>query len=240
MPTVPELVIERARAIAAWALNVGADDIQFADGIFSAKSTNETLNLTQVASMSYGRPDLPIELGLGLEAVGYFDATPPNYPNGCHVVEVEVDPETGVTTVERYTTIDDVGRVMNPLLLDGQVHGGVAQGLGEVLGEKLHYDETGQILSGSFMDYSLPRASIVPRIVTGNHNVPTDTNPLGAKGGAETGIVGCLPATIGAIRDALTPYDVTDIPLPATPDVIWRLIDQAKNAPKRTPEIAKA
>ncbi len=233
-------VIERATAIAAWALKLDLDDIQFADGLFTAKSTNETLSLAQVAAMSYGRPDLPIELGLGLEAVGYFDATPPNYPNGCHVVEVEVDPETGTTTVVRYTTIDDVGRVMNALLLDGQVHGGVAQGLGEVLGECLHYDETGQIVTGSFLDYGLPRANIIPPIVTGNHNVPTDSNPLGAKGGAETGIVGCLPATIGAIRDALEPYDIADIPLPATPDAIWRLIDHARKAPSRIHENAKA
>ncbi len=106
--------------------------------------------------------------------------------------------------------------------------------------ECLHYDETGQIVTGSFLDYGLPRANIIPPIVTGNHNVPTDSNPLGAKGGAETGIVGCLPATIGAIRDALEPYDIADIPLPATPDVIWRLIDQARKAPLRTHENAKA
>ena len=157
--------------------------------------------------------------------------TPPGgtFPNGCHVAEVEIDPETGACALTRYAVVDDVGRIVNPLLLEGQVHGGVAQGAGQALFERVVYDRaSGQLVSGSFMDYVMPRADDLPPFAVGNHDVPSKNNPLGIKGAGEAGTVGALPAVMNAVNDALTPLGIRHFEMPATPERLWRAIRDAR------------
>ncbi|WP_284163757.1 xanthine dehydrogenase family protein molybdopterin-binding subunit [Frigidibacter sp. SD6-1] len=224
-----DALIGRATRLAALYLKVDPGAVRFDAGLFSAETTNDTLSLKDLARMSYSRADTPMEIGLGLEGVGYFDAKPQNYPSGCHMAEVEIDPQTGFTEIRRFLCVDDVGTVINPLLLDGQVHGGFAQAMGEVFKEEAIHDAAGQLLTSSFMDYGLPKAQEVPRIETLFQGTPTDTNPLGAKGGAEVGIVGGVSALKLALRDALAPLGISDIPMPATPARLWALIDAAQS-----------
>ena len=154
-----------------------------------------------------------------------------NFPNGCHVCEVEIDPETGTVEVVDYSVVDDVGTVLNPLLLKGQIHGGVAQGLGQAVMERVVFDPgSGQNLSGSFMDYAMPRAADICAIRVAANPVPTATNPLGVKGAGEAGTVGALPAVTGAILDALAPLGVDALPMPAAPETVWRAIAAAGGA----------
>ena len=149
----------------------------------------------------------------------------PTFPNGCHICEVEIDPETGETALGRYTVVDDIGTVINPLLAAGQIHGGVAQGAGQALSEDVVYDpDSGQLLTGTLMDYGIPRADTLPRVNVDFSPVPSPTNPLGAKGVGEGGTVASTPTVMNAILDALTPLGATDVPMPATPERIWRAI----------------
>jgi carbon-monoxide dehydrogenase large subunit len=165
----------------------------------------------------------------GLVANAVYDLRIPNYPNGCHICEVEIDEETGATEIVRYTVVDDVGNVLNPLLLKGQIKGGVAQGVGQMLLEDICFDpQSGQNLSGSFMDYAMPHAADFCPIEIKSNPVPTKTNPLGVKGAGEAGCVGALPAVANAIVDALTIFGVRDIAMPATPERIWRAIAEGK------------
>jgi carbon-monoxide dehydrogenase large subunit len=159
--------------------------------------------------------------------------TPPavTFPNGCQVCEVEIEEATGALRIVRHTVVDDVGRMVNPLLVKGQIHGGVVQGLGQALFEDLVYDaETGQLLSGSFMDYAMPRADDVPLFEVDSHEVPTRINPLGAKGVGEAGTVGAIPALVNAVHDALAPLGVRHLDMPMTPERIWRAIQEANSA----------
>ena len=159
----------------------------------------------------------------GLTAQAVYNATVQNYPNGCHVVEVEIDRETGEVDVVAYNVVDDVGTVMNPMLLKGQVQGGVGQGLGQALMEDVRYDaESGQLMTSSFLDYCMPRADDFSMIEVKSNRVPTRTNPLGVKGAGEAGNVGALPAVVNAVVDALSEFGVTHIEMPATPERIWR------------------
>jgi carbon-monoxide dehydrogenase large subunit len=170
------------------------------------------------------------KIGMGLEAVATYDPIP-SCPNGCHVAEVEIDRDTGAVTLARYVAVDDVGVALNPMLVDGQVHGGVAQGVGQCLMEHVAYDpDSAQLLSGSFMDYGMPRADDLPFIEVALHEVPAKTNPLGVKGVGEAGSVGALPAVMNAILDALRPLGVTDIDMPATPERVWRAIKETRAA----------
>jgi carbon-monoxide dehydrogenase large subunit len=146
------------------------------------------------------------------------------FPNGCHIVELEIDPETGVVSIDRYTTVNDFGTLVNPLLVQGQAHGGVVQGIGQALMERTSYSEDGQLLSGSYSDYALPRASDVPSIGFASHAVPTRTNPLGAKGCGEAGCAGSLPAVMNAVVDALSARGIHHIDMPATPEAIWHAL----------------
>jgi carbon-monoxide dehydrogenase large subunit len=154
-------------------------------------------------------------------------AEKPTFPNGCHVCEVEVDPETGTTDVVRYTVVDDVGVMINPLLVKGQIHGGIVQGLGQVFGEEVVYDENGQLLTASFMDYRMPRADTLPSFNIDSHAVPTTVNRLGVKGAGEAGTVGALAAGINAVVDALSPLGIRHIDMPATPLRVWEAIQKA-------------
>jgi carbon-monoxide dehydrogenase large subunit len=218
-------VVAKARKIAAHALEAAEDDIEFADGSFRVVGSDRVVSLQDVAQAAYVPSRLPEGLETGLYEVASFSPEIPNFPNGCHVCEVEIDPETGATRVLRYVVVDDVGTVINPLTLAGQIHGGVAQGIGQAFTEQLLYDErSGQLLTGSFMDYGLPRADEVCSFEMEENPVPTKTNPLGVKGAGEAGNVGALAAIMNAVVDALAPLGIAHIDMPATPEKVWRAI----------------
>ncbi len=224
-------VVERGREIAAYLLEAARDDIAFDAGAFAVAGTDRSVGIVDVAKAAYAPFGFPAELGLGLEGVGDYAAGRGNFPNGCQIAEVEVDPETGAVDLVRLSAVDDVGRALNPLLLDGQIHGGIAQGAGQALLEDMVYDrDTGQLLTGSLMDYAMPRADDLPAFALAMHDVPTSTNPLGVKGAGETGTVGAAPAIVHAILDALSPFGATDIAMPATPERVWRAIRGLANA----------
>jgi carbon-monoxide dehydrogenase large subunit len=230
-------IIEKGKRIAAHLLEASAQDIDFKDGTFSIVGTDRRIDLATLAKAAYGAMKLPAELGVGLEGVGGFNPDAPNYPNGCHICEVEIEVETGRVRIDRYSAVDDVGRAINPLLLEGQVHGGVTQGIGQALLEAIVFDEdSGQMVSGSFMDYAMPRADDVPSFTVGLHDVPCRTNPLGVKGAGEAGCVGAPPAVINAILDALRPLGVKDIAMPATPQRVWQAIRDASRRERHTGE----
>ena len=159
------------------------------------------------------------------------EAVPSAFPNGCHVAEVEIDPDTGVIEVVKYASVNDFGTVINPMLVEGQMHGGVVQGIGQALMEHTVYDEDGQLLTGSYMDYAMPRASDVPSFVTVHHPVPAKTNPLGVKGCGEAGCAGALVSVMNAVVDALSEYGIRHIDMPATPERVWQTIRRAQAAP---------
>jgi carbon-monoxide dehydrogenase large subunit len=222
-------VIAKGKRLAAHLLEAAAEDIAFQDGKFAVAGTDRAILLVDVAKASFAPMGLPSEFGIGLEGSGAFTPKQQNFPNGCHVCEVEVDPETGEVDIVAYTAVDDVGRAINPLLLSGQVHGGIAQGVGQALMENLIYDDkSGQLLAASFLDYCMPRADDLPSIKMGHHDVPTKGNPLGVKGAGEAGTTGATPAVVNAILDALRPLGVRDLQMPATPQTVWRAIAAAR------------
>jgi aerobic carbon-monoxide dehydrogenase large subunit len=219
-----EKILDKGRKLAAHLLGVDAVDINFAEGIFSSPRTNRTLTMQDVARAAADANKLPQGMEGGLVATSVYKADVENYPNGCHVCEVEIDRDTGEVAIARYTVVDDVGTVLNPMLLHGQIHGGVVQGIGQILMEDIRRDASGQPLTGSFMDYALPRASDVGDIAVASHPVPTKTNPIGVKGAGEAGCVGALPAVANALVNALSEFGVRHIEMPATPERIWRAI----------------
>jgi carbon-monoxide dehydrogenase large subunit len=215
-------VIEKAKAIAAHAFKIDIADMNFAEGVFSSPKTNRTITIKEVAIDSTNPAKIPSAMEPGLFATAVYKAPVNNYPNGCHVCEVEIDKETGVVDIVRYSVVDDVGTVLNPMLLHGQIHGGVAQGAGQVLMEDIHFDASGQLVTASFMDYAMPHAHNLCDIEVESNSVPTRTNPLGTKGAGEAGNVGALPAVANALVDALSEFGVKHIEMPATPERIWR------------------
>ncbi len=210
-------VIENGRRAAAEVLEAAEQDIVFQDGGFAIVGTDRRIGIMQLAARMPG----------ALDASLVSPGVPSAYPNGCHVAEVEVDPQTGVVEVVRYAMVNDFGVEVNPRLVAGQAHGGVAQGIGQALGEAVHYDEDGQLLTGSFMDYALPRADSVPGFAVSSRPTPALTNPLGVKGCGEAGCAGSLPAVMNALGDALARLGVTHIDMPATPERVWRAIHAA-------------
>jgi carbon-monoxide dehydrogenase large subunit len=225
-----DAIIEKAKPMAAMMLEAAAADIEFKNGSFHIVGTDRAVPLTAVAQSLHRPMFLPPQFEVGLEASGTFAAEPSNFPNGCHVCEVEIDPETGVVTLARYAAVDDVGRVMNALLCQGQIHGGVAQGVGQALMESIVFDANGQLVTGSFQDYAMPRATDFPDLLSELTEVPATTNPLGVKGAGEAGATGAPPAVISAILDALRPLGIEHIDMPATPNRIWRAIHAADAA----------
>jgi carbon-monoxide dehydrogenase large subunit len=203
-------------------LKIDAADVNFADGVFSSSKSNRTMTIREVAVDANSPAKLPATMEPGLFATAVYKAPVNNYPNGCHVCEIEIDRETGEAEIVRYSVVDDVGTVLNPLLLHGQIHGGVAQGAGQVLMEDIHFDATGQLITASFMDYAMPRAHNLCDIEVESNPVPTKTNPLGTKGAGEAGNVGALPAVANALVDALSEFGIKHIEMPATPERIWR------------------
>jgi carbon-monoxide dehydrogenase large subunit len=219
-------VIEKAKAIAAHALKVDAADVNFADGVFSSPKTNQTMTIKEVAIDASNPAKLPASMEPGLFATAVYKAGKQNFPNGCHICELEIDKETGVVEIVRYSVVDDVGTVLNPMLLHGQIHGGVAQGAGQVLMEDIHFDSSGQLVTASFMDYAMPHAHNLSNIEVESNPVPTKTNPLGTKGAGEAGNVGALPAVANAVVDALAEFGIKHIEMPATPERIWRAMQK--------------
>jgi aerobic carbon-monoxide dehydrogenase large subunit len=219
-------IIERGRRLAAHLLEAAPEDVALRDGRFVVAGTDRDVAWSRVARAAYQRQQPP-GLEPGFSETATFTPPAVTFPNGCHVCEVEVDAETGAVRVVRYTVVDDVGRMINPLLVKGQIHGGAVQGLGQGLAEVLAYDESGQVLAGSFMDYAMPRADEVPSFAVDAHEVSTKVNPLGAKGVGEAGTVGALPALLNAVNDALAPLGVRHLDMPATPERVWRAIRSA-------------
>jgi aerobic carbon-monoxide dehydrogenase large subunit len=223
-------VVEQGRALAGHFLEAAAADIEFDAGEFRIAGTDRAIALLDLATKARAANGLPDDLPHSLDAALITDSPPSAFPNGCHVAEVEIDPETGQVRLDRYTALDDFGTLVNPMLAEGQVHGGVAQGIGQALLEHAVYDAQGQLLAGSFMDYALPRADAVPPIAVGFHPVPATTNPLGVKGCGEAGVTGALPAVMNAVIDALAARGVRDLDMPATPERIWRALRAAEAA----------
>ena len=217
-----EKVVTKARAIAAHMLKVEDADLKFDAGVFSTNKTNRTLSVKEIAAASFETANLPSGMEPGLFATAVYKAPVNNYPNGCHICELEIDRETGNVDITRYSVVDDFGTVLNPLLLHGQVHGGIAQGAGQALMEDIHFDASGQLVTASFMDYAMPHAHDLCDMEVESNPVPTKTNPLGVKGAGEAGCVGALPAVANALVDALSEFGVKHIEMPATPERIWR------------------
>jgi aerobic carbon-monoxide dehydrogenase large subunit len=224
-----EKVVAKAKAIAAHNLKVDVSAVNFAEGIFSSNQTNQTMTIKDVAKAAVDPKKLPKDMEVGLTANAVYTSTVENFPNGTHVCEVEIDPETGVTELVSYSVVDDVGTVLNPLLLKGQIVGGAAQGVGQILMEDIRFDAQGQLITGSFMDYAMPRASDLCAFEIKANPVPTKTNPLGVKGAGEAGCVGAMPAVANAIVDALKEFGVKHIAMPATPEVVWRAMGNGKS-----------
>ena len=226
-----DAAIERGRQLAAHLWEAAAFDVQFAEGRFRLPGTDKAIGILELADRARTLSGLPESVRGGLDNTATFVSPQMSFPNGAHVCEVEIDPETGVVTVVGYTAVDDVGNIVHEAIVEGQIHGGVAQGLGQVLGEQVVYDENGQLLTASFMDYMLPRATDVPAVRVGHHRVPCTTNPLGVKGAGESGVAGSLPSAINAVLDALASAGVRDLDLPLTPWRVWAALQRARAAP---------
>jgi aerobic carbon-monoxide dehydrogenase large subunit len=219
---------EKARKIAAHKLEASVEDVGFAEGKFGVKGAPEqALTLKEIAAAAYSGT-MPVEIGTGLEATDFFAPPGTTYPFGADVVVVEVSAETGEVTVLRYVAVDDCGRVISPLLVDGQVHGGLAQGIGQALWEEIVYDDEGQLITGSLMDYAIPRAQDFPIFETARTETPSPLNPLGAKGIGELATIGSTPAVVNAVIDALTPFGITHLDMPLRPEKIWKAIQDAQ------------
>ncbi|NVO17518.1 MAG: xanthine dehydrogenase family protein molybdopterin-binding subunit [Rhodoplanes sp.] len=217
-------VIEQGRAIAAAVLEAGVADIEFLDGRFTVAGTDVGIALLDIAERLHGGLALPEGVPQNLDVALVNKGVPSTFPNGCHVAEVEIDPDTGTAAVVRYVSVNDFGTLLNPMLVDGQIHGGVVQGIGQALWERVVYDAEGQLLTGSLTDYALPRAADVPSFDTAYHPVPTATNPLGVKGCGEAGCAGALVSVINAAVDALSDYGVRHVDMPLTSEKIWRIL----------------
>jgi len=231
-----ERITNKGKHIAAHLLKLGADEISFTDGVFSSPKTNRTLTIKDVAKEAMEPASLPQGVDVGLIATATYAAPVQNFPNGCHICELEVDADTGEVEIVRYSVVDDVGTVINPLLLKGQIVGGVAQGVGQILMEDIRFDEDGQNLTASFMDYAMPRATDISAVDIKSNPVPTRTNPLGVKGAGEAGCVGAMPAVANALVDALSHLGVRHVEMPATPERMWRAIKNANDGQPGAPE----
>ncbi len=218
-------VVKKGKKIAAHLLEAAEADIEFKDGKFTVAGTDRSKAFGEIALTAYVPHNYPLdELEPGLDETTFYDPKNFTFPAGCHICEVEVDPDTGVTAIVKFSAVDDVGRVINPMIVEGQVQGGVAQGIGQALLEQCVYDANGQLLSGSMLDYCMPRADDLPGIGVGTHATLCTHNPLGVKGCGEVGAIGSPPAVINAIIDALSPLGVRHIEMPATPQKVWQAI----------------
>jgi carbon-monoxide dehydrogenase large subunit len=220
-----EKVVAKARKIAAHLLKVDESELKFDEGVFSSSKTNQTLSVKEIAKDSFNPAKLPAGVEPGMFATAVYNAPVSNFPNGCHICELSIEQETGKVAITRYNVVDDVGTVLNPKLLHGQIHGGIAQGAGQILMEDIHFDAEGQLVTGSFMDYAMPHAHDFCDMEVESNPVPTKTNPLGTKGAGEAGCVGAMPAVANALVDALSEFGIKHIEMPATSERIWRAMN---------------
>ena len=224
-------IVDKGKKIAAHLMEASEADIEFKDGKFRVAGTDKAKAFAEVSLAAYVPHNYPLDvLEPGLDETAFYDPKNFTFPAGCHIAEVEIDPDTGNTMLVNFTAVDDVGRVINPMIVEGQVHGGVAQGVGQALLENCVYDKTGQLLTGSMSDYTMPRAGDLPPMSVATHVTLCTHNPLGVKGCGEVGSIGSPPAVINAIVDALGEYGVTHIDMPATPQRVWQTIKAAKPA----------
>jgi carbon-monoxide dehydrogenase large subunit len=228
-------IVAKGKRIAAHLMEASVSDIEFKGGKFSVTGTDKSKTLTDISLAAYVPHNYPIEeIEPGLDETAFYDPKNFTYPGGCHICEVEIDPDTGSTQVVNFTAVDDVGRVVNPMIVEGQVQGGVAQGIGQALMEAAGYDGQGQLVTGSFMDYTMPRAHDFPEMHVATENTLCTHNPLGSKGVGEVGAIGSPPAVINAVVDALRDYGVRHLDMPATPEKIWSIIQA--NRPRQAAE----
>ncbi len=224
-------VIEKGKKIAAHKLEANADDMEFANGKFTVKGTDKSISFGDVALTAYVPHIYPKDLEPGLDFTSFYDPTNFTYPFGCHIAVVEVDKETGKVELKRFIAVDDVGNIINPMIVEGQIHGGVAQGIGQALFEGAEYDSNGQLINASYMDYCMPRADDLPMFETTNQITPCPHNPLGVKGAGEAGTIGATPAVVNAVIDALWSggHKVKDIRMPLTSERVWRAMQASIN-----------
>jgi carbon-monoxide dehydrogenase large subunit len=229
-----EAVVAKGCVVAAGLLQADPAEVAFADGRFVVRGTGRTVDLISVARAAADPANLPEGVTPGLDSYVFNQSDAVTFPNGCHLAEVEIDPETGFVTLERYVAVDDYGRLVNPLLTGGQVQGGLAQGIGQALFEHTVYDpRSGQALSGSLLDYALPRAGDLPALDITLNEVPTSANPLGVKGSGQAGAIAAPQTVVAAILDALAPLGVEHLDMPVTPERVWRAIRAAGAAQGR-------
>jgi carbon-monoxide dehydrogenase large subunit len=229
-------IVGKSARIAAEALEVAPEDVAFEDGRFTVIGTDRGIGFADVARLAHRPRRAGSEIGFGLMEASTESAVAPSFPNSAHVCEVEIDPDTGGIRIVAYSAADDVGRVINPRLAIGQLHGGLAQGLGEALFERITYDHSGQLLSGSFTDYAMPRAADLPAFAAVDACVPTRANPLGAKGAGEAGAVGAPVAVVNAVADALRGRDTAWLHMPLTSELLWTLL---RSRPTKQGELAE-
>jgi carbon-monoxide dehydrogenase large subunit len=221
-------VIEQGKQIASHVLEAAVADIEFVAGRFVIAGTDRAIGILELAATLRAGADLPEGVPSSLDVRHVAEMSAATFPNGCHVAEVEVDPQTGVIEVVKYSCVNDFGTVINPMIVEGQLHGGAVQGIGQALMERTVYDADGQLLTGSYMDYALPRASDAPPdFLVANHPVPATTNVLGVKGCGEAGCAGALTSVMNAVVDALSEYGIRHIDMPATPHRVWQAIRAA-------------
>jgi carbon-monoxide dehydrogenase large subunit len=221
------LVIAKGKQAAAHLMEAAEGDIEFAGGRFTIAGTDRSIDIIELARrLREGK--MPEDVPSSLDVDHNTKDTPSTFPNGCHVAEVEIDPDTGVVRIVRYTGVNDFGTIVNPMIVAGQLHGGVAQGIGQALMEEVSYDESGQPITGSFMDYALPRAEDIPTMAVGDHPSPAKSNPMGTKGCGEAGCAGSMVCIVNAVLDALSEYGIKEINMPLTPERVWRAIRDAK------------
>ncbi len=221
-----EKVIEKGSKIAAHKLEASVDDLEFANGKWTVKGTDKSVGFGDVALTAYVPHDYPEGLEPGMDFASFYDPTNFTYPFGAHIAVVEVDKDTGKVTLKRFIAVDDVGNVINPMIVDGQIHGGIAQGVGQALFEGAIYDENGQLTNGSYMDYTMPRADDFPSFEIDRQVTPCPHNPLGVKGAGEAGTIGSTPAVVNAVMDALSPFGIKDIQMPLTSERVWRAMNE--------------
>jgi len=218
--------IDKGRRIASQIFEVAVGDIEFAGGVYKVAGTDLRMPILELAQRARDVPNLPDDLKDGLDTKAEFISPQMSFPNGCHVCEVEINPDTGVVQVLGYVAVDDVGTIIHEVIVDGQTHGGIAQGLGQVLGEQVVYGADGQLINASFMDYVMPRAQDIPHLATGHHSVPCTTNPIGVKGAGESGVAGSLPSAMNAVLDALSQRGIDHFDMPASPQRVWQALQE--------------
>ena len=219
----------KARKIAAHKLEAAEDDLEFTDGKFTVKGTDQSVAFGDIALTAYVPHDYPEGVEPGLEENGFYDPVNFTFPFGTHISVVEIDPETGKVSLLRYVSVDDVGNVINPMIVDGQIHGGIAQGIGQALFEGAHYDEAGQFVTGSFMDYNFPKADELVQYEVDRTVTPCPHNPLGVKGAGEAGTIAATACVANAVIDALYHKGIRDIEMPMTPERVWKALHSNGN-----------